>query len=69
MKHICKNCEHWKTYINRENMCLCEGGLSPGSLGEIYSFQNDTCKCWEKRKQMHFKKFRDNIKIKTSVME
>ncbi len=72
MKHMCSNCEYWKTYMRLENSdaCACIGkssGCNPGA--QHYTYPDNTCVIWTKRTKLYFKKFRDSIKIKTSVME
>jgi hypothetical protein len=70
--HLCKTCDYWKTYMKLQDskacacLCLING---PNPYAQIYTYPNSTCKNWIKRNKLHFKKSRDSIKIKTSVMD
>ena len=64
MKKICLTCEYWKRYLKLEDNCLCSI-LSRG-MTDIYTDAKDSCGLWKKWKH-NFKKFRDNIKIKTKI--
>jgi len=71
-KKNCAKCEKWKTYNKHPELkdyCECTGRSSGPGIATLYSHVNSTCKAFKRRIKLHYKKFRDSIKIKTSFAE
>jgi hypothetical protein len=65
MRKTCNTCKYWKKYKKLEDNCLCQ--IHSRGNTDIYTSPNDICGLWIRRKQLHYKKFRDTIKIKTKI--